>query len=158
MPPPRHWATFAGLWPVFSWQTRPERGRVALRELQLPTSHWHKEWCRTRGLCWDTAVIREISLRVIFLQYVGRHPKTEEMNAYLPGVNRPSSGKKHGHFAGRVLYSLVRTDMCKELVTDKNLTKNWWQGWNWQKQPLATCARHTVRVLLLRSMRPQKNC
>lgn len=71
MPPPRHWATFAGLWPIFSWQTRPERGRVALRELQLPTSHWHKEWCRTRGLCWDTAVIRETSLRVIFLQYWG---------------------------------------------------------------------------------------
>lgn len=102
MPRPRHWTTFAGLWPIFPWQTRPERGWVTLRQLQLPASHWHKEWCRTGGLCWDTAVIRDPSLTETFIQYVGRHPKTEEMSAHLPGINGPSAGKKHGHFAGRV--------------------------------------------------------
>lgn len=154
----RHWTTFVGLWPVFSWETRPENRGAALRQLQVPASHWHKEGCRIRGLCWDTFVIRETSLRVTFIQHVGRHPKTGEMSAHLPGVNGPSTGKIHGHFAGRVLYCLVGTGMWKELATDKNLTKNWWQAWKWQKQPLATYDRHTVHMLLLTGMRPLKNC
>lgn len=72
------------------------------------------------------------------------HPKTEETSAHLPGINGSSVEKRHGHFAGRVLYpnrnryterTSNRQKFNQESVTSMKVTK-----------ALATYDRHSSCV------------